>query len=116
MIRRPALFEADSKGNIPGSSNYSIEDGSFLSNLVKKPKLVNFRAMQHIQWEMKCCGQCTPKYICSGLYVEYKGTSDSSFLDLLITCYIYLPEKLHTDIQSWHVATSHAIKKHDAKW
>ena len=41
VIRRPALFEADSKGNLPGSRNYNIEDGSFLSNLVKKPKLVN---------------------------------------------------------------------------
>ena len=41
MIRRPALFEADAEGNLPGTSMYRTGDGSFLSNLLAKPKLVN---------------------------------------------------------------------------
>ena len=41
VIRRPALFEADTKGNLPGAVGYRIQDGSFLSNLVMKPKRVS---------------------------------------------------------------------------
>ena len=41
VVRRPAVFEADTEGNLPGTVGYRIQDGSFLSNLVKRPKLVN---------------------------------------------------------------------------
>ena len=41
VVRRPAVFEADTEGNLPGTVGYRIQDGSFLSNLVKKPKMVN---------------------------------------------------------------------------
>ena len=41
VIRRPAVFEADSEGHLPGTEGYRTEDGSFLCNLVKKPKLVS---------------------------------------------------------------------------
>ena len=40
VIRRPALFEADASGHLPGTDGYDVKDGSFLSNLVNKPKLV----------------------------------------------------------------------------
>ena len=40
VIRRPALFEADTEGNLPGTAGYRTQDGSFFSNLVKNPKMV----------------------------------------------------------------------------
>ena len=40
VIRCPALFEADTEGNLPGTRGYRKQDGSFLSNLVKNPKVV----------------------------------------------------------------------------
>ena len=41
VIRCPAVFEADTEGNLPGTRGYRKQDGSFLSNLVKNPKVVN---------------------------------------------------------------------------
>ena len=47
VLRSPAVFEADAEGNLPGTANYRTQDGSLLSNLVKKPKLVNLNATRH---------------------------------------------------------------------